>query len=273
MLPAIRRRLDTELVQRKLVPSRGAAHDAVAAGRVVVDGAVVTKPAQPIGPGQRVELIGGRARYVSRAGAKLEHALDTFGISPAGLRCLDAGASTGGFTDCLLQRGAARVVAVDVGTGQLHPRLAANPLVTSLEQTDVRGLDPARIGGPAELTVVDLSFISLRLTLPALGALTSPGAPLVALVKPQFEAGRAEAARTQGVIRHPAVWRRVLADVVATADDQGMSLRTATVSGITGAGGNVEFVVWLSSARQSQPGPTSAQLLDLVVADAQRSLT
>jgi len=276
-------RLDAELVRRGLAPSREAARRAVEAGLVTVDGAPAAKASRPVRPQQRLALTdppdGGPlgapsaaylVGYVSRAGGKLASALDAFALSPAGLRCLDAGASTGGFTDCLLQRGAASVVAVDVGTDQLHPRLRRHPRVESRERTDIRTLEPGVIGGPVGFTVADLSFISLRLVLPALARLTAPGAPVLALVKPQFEAGRAEAARRRGVIRHPTTWRLVLDEVVASADDLDMSLRDATVAGVPGAGGNVEFVVWLSRPGQDggDAGPGRAAVLDRVVAEA-----
>lgn len=253
------------------------------AGLVIVDDTPVVKASRTIRPNQRLALVdppGGRpggagsaaylVGYVSRAGGKLASALDAFGLSPAGLRCLDAGASTGGFTDCLLQRGATAVVAVDVGTDQLHPRLRSDPRVESRERTDIRTLEPDHIGGPAGFTVADLSFISLRLVLPAVSRLTAPEAPVVALVKPQFEVGRAEAARRQGIIRRPATWRLVLDEVAASADDLDMSLRDATVAGVPGAGGNVEFVVWLSRAGTGGPAVTgeSAAVLDRVVAEA-----
>lgn len=258
------------MVRRGLVPSRHAAQQAVAAGQVTIDGAPADKPARLVTAHQAVRLLADRPRFVSRAGTKLALALDDFGLDPAGLRCLDAGASTGGFTDCLLQRGAAAVVAVDVGTGQLHRRLLAHPRVTSLERTDVRTLTPASVGGPVDLVVADLSFISLRLVLPALSSLLTPGQPLVTLVKPQFEAGRVAVARGQGIIRDPAVWRRVLAEVVVSADDLGMGMQGATVSGITGAGGNVEFVIWLSSNDgRSRPARVAPEVvLDAVVATA-----
>ena len=283
-------RLDAELVRRGLAPSREAARRAVEAGLVLIDGAPAAKASRPVRPHQRLSLAaaagadsGGAASaaylvgYVSRAGGKLASALDAFGLSPAGLRCLDAGASTGGFTDCLLQRGAASVVAVDVGTDQLHPRLRADPRVDSRERTDVRTLEPAEIGGSAAFTVADLSFISIRLVLPSLARLTAEGAPVLALVKPQFEVGRAEAARRQGVIRDPATWRLVLEEVAASADDLEMSVRDATVAGVPGAGGNVEFVVWLSRAGTGGPAGASEPaaavadrpaLLDRLVAEA-----
>ncbi len=281
--PEAAARLDAALVRRGLAPSREAARRAVEAGLVTVDGQPAGKAAQVVRPRQRLALAdaagaepGGAGSaaylvgYVSRAGGKLASALDAFGLSPAGLRCLDAGASTGGFTDCLLQRGAAAVVAVDVGTDQLHVRLRRDRRVDSRERTDIRTLAPAAIGGPAGFTVADLSFISLRLVLPALARLTAPGAPVLALVKPQFEVGRAEAARRQGVIRDPATWRLVLDEVVASADDLEMSLRDATVAGVPGAGGNVEFVVWLSRAgtNDGAAAPDSVVTLDRVVARA-----
>lgn len=276
-------RLDAELVRRGLAPSREAARRAVEAGLVTVDGQAARKAAQVVRSRQRLALTdpagadpGGAGSaaylvgYVSRAGGKLASALDAFGLSPAGLRCLDAGASTGGFTDCLLQRGAAAVVAVDVGTDQLHARLRRDRRVDSRERTDIRTLEPAAIGGPAGFTVADLSFISLRLVLPALNHLTAPGAPVLALVKPQFEVGRAEAARRQGIIRDPATWRLVLDEVVASADDLEMSLRDATVAGVPGAGGNVEFVVWLSrgGTNDGVAARDPAVTLDRVVAQA-----
>ncbi|MEL7210474.1 MAG: TlyA family RNA methyltransferase [Actinomycetota bacterium] len=157
-----RRRLDAELVHRRLVPSRRLAHDEIVAGRVLVDGQPVTKPARPVGPDAELRLTGDAMRFVSRAGLKLDRALERFGIDVDGLTAVDAGASTGGFTDCLLQRGVARVVAVDVGTDQLHARLRADERVTVRERTDIRALDPDTLPGPIGLVVVDLSFISLR---------------------------------------------------------------------------------------------------------------
>jgi 23S rRNA (cytidine1920-2'-O)/16S rRNA (cytidine1409-2'-O)-methyltransferase len=200
---------------------------------------------------------------VSRGGEKLDAALERFDVDVAGRRCLDAGASTGGFTDCLLQRGAAEVVAVDVGYGQLHERLRSDERVRNLERTNVRAIEPATIGGPVAVTVADLSFISLRTVLPALLAATEPEGDLVLLVKPQFEAGRQEASRGKGVIRDPAVWRRVLEDVRSAAVSQGATMMEAMASPLQGADGNVEFLVRLS------PRPlTSSVDLDAVIAGA-----
>ncbi len=216
---------------------------------MLVDGAFADKPARMVDAGQSVRLTGPGARFVGRGGEKLDGALDAFGVDPVGLRCLDAGSSTGGFTDCLLQRGAASVVAVDVGTNQLHERLRHDPRVDVREQTDVRSLEPDDPAFPVDLVVGDLSFISLRLVLPALVPLVVDDGSLLLLVKPQFEAGRQEAARGRGVIADPDIWRRVLLDATGWADDAGAGLVGLVPSPITGASGNVEFVAWLRRGR------------------------
>ncbi|MGH8975087.1 MAG: TlyA family RNA methyltransferase, partial [Acidimicrobiia bacterium] len=207
----MRRRLDAELVRRGLVESRARAQQAIDAGRVLVSGAPADRSSRLVDAGEPIHLAGPPPRFVSRGGEKLDAALDRFGIDVTGLRALDAGASTGGFTDCLLQRGATRVVAVDVGHGQLAWSLRTDPRVEVVEGTNVRHLTPDVIGGPVELAVADLSFISLRVVAPALaGVLDGPGAEAVFLIKPQFEAGRAEVGRG-GIVSDPAVHRRVLA--------------------------------------------------------------
>lgn len=228
-----------------------------------MSGTVAEKAARLVDPAEPITLAGPPPRFVSRGGEKLDAALERFGIDVEGRRCLDAGASTGGFTDCLLQRGATEVVAVDVGFGQLHERLRADPRVRSLERTNIRSLGPAEIGGPVATTVADLSFISLRTVLAALLAVTAVGGDLVLLVKPQFEAARQEASRGKGVIRDPAVWRRVLEEVRSAGSAQGASMMEAMVSPLTGADGNVEFVVRL----QARPTATAVDL-DAVVAEA-----
>jgi 23S rRNA (cytidine1920-2'-O)/16S rRNA (cytidine1409-2'-O)-methyltransferase len=182
-------------------------------------------------------------RFVGRGGEKLAAALDRFALPVEGLRVLDAGASTGGFTDCLLQYGARRVVAVDVGYGQLHERLRADARVESVERTNVRDLALGDLGPPFDLVVADLSFISLRAVLASLLGQAAPDAHIVLLVKPQFEAGRDEAARGRGVIRDPAVWRRVLDEVLIALQATGAAIMGAMVSPLTGADGNVEFLV------------------------------
>ncbi|MXZ84737.1 MAG: TlyA family RNA methyltransferase [Acidimicrobiia bacterium] len=240
-----RRRLDAELVRRGLVASRERAREAVAAGQVTVNGAVAHKAARLVLPGDALELLGPPARYVSRGGEKLEGALAAFGLDVAGLWCCDVGASTGGFTDCLLQRGAAGVVAVDVGRAQMHERLADDSRVTLHERTDVRDIDPAGIGAPFDLVTADVSFISLTSVMGCLAGLAAPGAPVVVLVKPQFEVGRQEASRGRGVIRDPELWQAALDRVLEAAATAGLAPQAATPSALKGAQGNVEFFLHL----------------------------
>jgi 23S rRNA (cytidine1920-2'-O)/16S rRNA (cytidine1409-2'-O)-methyltransferase len=243
-----RRRLDAELVRRGLAKSRVEARTLVEAGRVLVGGAVAVKVARLVAPGEPVVVEGPPARYVGRGGEKLDHALTTFGIDVGGRRALDAGASTGGFTDCLLQHGARQVVAVDVGHGQLHARLRVDERVTNMERTNVRHITPDAIGGPVDIVVADLSFISLTTVIGALTGVCKPGAPMVLLVKPQFEAGRAEVSRGRGVITDPTIWDRVRAEITAGLVEVGCEVVAWTTSPITGAEGNREFLVHARSA-------------------------
>jgi 23S rRNA (cytidine1920-2'-O)/16S rRNA (cytidine1409-2'-O)-methyltransferase len=237
----LRRRLDAELVRRGLVPSRARAVEIIGAGRVTVSGASATTPARQVSPEEPVVVVGEAARFVSRGGEKLDAALDHWSIDVSGLRILDAGASTGGFTDCLLQRGAARVLALDVGHGQLAWSLRSDPRVEVIERTNVRLLE-ALPDGPAEMAVADLSFISLVTVAPALARLTFPTARLVLLVKPQFEAGRARLG-SGGVVRDPAVHRAVLDEVIGGLAGAGLFVRDVMRSPLHGADGNVEFLV------------------------------
>jgi 23S rRNA (cytidine1920-2'-O)/16S rRNA (cytidine1409-2'-O)-methyltransferase len=227
----MRRRLDMELVRRGLVESRARAQQAIEAGRVLVSGA----PAEPIA------LDGAAPRFVSRGGDKLDAALSRFAIDVTGRRCLDAGASTGGFTDCLLQRGAARVVAVDVGRGQLAWSLRQDPRVIVRERCNVRNLTTADTEGPVDMVVADLSFISLRLVGPALAGVALPGSDAVLLVKPQFEAGREHVGRG-GVVSDPAVHQEVLARVTEGLAGSGFGLVEIMESPLRGPAGNVEFL-------------------------------
>ncbi len=230
------------MVRRGLVPSREAARREIEAGNVVVGGAPADKPARQVLPGDAVNLLAPPPPFVSRAGLKLDAALDHYGIDPGGLRVLDAGSSTGGFTDCLLQRGAASVIAVDVGTHQLHERLRADERVDVREKTDVRTLTVDGLGGPVDLVVGDLSFISLKLVLESLLALVPTGASLLLLIKPQFEAGRQEAAKGKGVITDPSIRERVIAEVEEAALSHGAAMLGVMESPITGSAGNVEYV-------------------------------
>lgn len=259
-------RLDNLLVARGLAESRAKAQALVMAGSVRVGGQPASKPGAMVDEAAQVEVTAALP-YASRGGHKLAHALDQFGLDPRGLVALDAGASTGGFTDVLLQRGAARVYAVDVGYGILDYRLRADPRVTALERTNIRYLEAlppppegAEGGAPDErapvlagCAVIDVSFISLRLVLPAVQRLIEPEAWVVALIKPQFEAGPEHVGKG-GVVRDPAVHRAVLREVLAFADGRGLTPRGLTRSPITGPAGNVEFLAWL------QPGGTPLDL-------------
>ncbi len=239
-----RRRLDAELVRRGLAATRTEAQRLIDARLVTVGGALADKPARLVDPADALEVLGPARPYVSRGGEKLAAALDEFTLDPTGRRVLDAGASTGGFTDCLLQRGAASVVAVDVGYGQLHEKLRADPRVDNRERTHLRDVTPADLGGPVDLVVGDLSFISLTKVVDPLIRAAKPGADLVLLVKPQFEAGRVEVAKGKGVITDPEIWRRTVNEVGAAFEAAGATMMGQMVSPIHGAEGNTEFLVW-----------------------------
>ena len=244
-----RTRLDAELVRRGLARSREHAAELVAAGRVRLRGTVAAKPAAMVDPADPVHIEADQSTedYVSRGAHKLAGALDAFApdrLSVAGRLCLDAGASTGGFTDVLLRRGARSVIAVDVGYGQLAWSLRIDPRVTVLDRTNVRALTPEQLGGPVEVTVADLSFISLRLVLPALVACTVPDGDVVPMVKPQFEVGR-ERVGKGGVVRDPMLRARAVLDVAVAAAGLGLGVRGVTVSTLPGPSGNVEYFLWL----------------------------
>ena len=240
----------------------------IARGVVLVSGSIADKPARLVSPAEPIELMGDPPPFVSRGGEKLRAALDRFGLDPTGWRILDAGASTGGFTDCLLQAGAASVVAVDVGHGQLHPKLRGHPRVVNLERLDIRQVDRETVGGlPVDMVVADLSFISATRAVPVLtGEVAVPGAPLVVLVKPQFEAGRVEASRGRGVIRDPEIHRRTLGEVATALGDAGAVIMGAMPSPLTGHSGNVEFLLHARTPGQPMAvEPDIAQMLDAAV--------
>ena len=237
-----RRRLDAELVRRGLAGSRAEAQEAVRAGTVLVRGTQATKSTTLVGADDPLVLAGPGRRYVSRGGEKLAAALDAFAVDPSGRDCLDAGASTGGFTDCLLQRGARHVVAVDVGYGQLAWELRTDERVTVLDRTNVRALDLTALPYRPSLVTADLSFISLRSAIGPLLAAADPRADLVLLVKPQFEAGRREVG-PRGVIADPEVWERAIDDVAVAVRGAGASAVGVIASPIRGPAGNVEFLL------------------------------
>jgi 23S rRNA (cytidine1920-2'-O)/16S rRNA (cytidine1409-2'-O)-methyltransferase len=253
-------------VRRGLAPSRQQAQAEILAGRVTVGGAPAEKAARLVAPDEPIRLLGPPPRFVGRGGEKLEGALGRFDVHVAGRRAYDLGASTGGFTDCLLQHGAASVVAIDVGYGQLHERLRADPRVEVHERTNVREVAPGDLGAPADVLVADLSFISLRTVLPGALALGNPGADVVLLVKPQFEAGREEAARGKGIITDPRVWRRVLEEVTGALVELGAAIMGAMASPLTGADGNVEFLLH-ARTRPVEPHADVARLLDAALAE------
>jgi 23S rRNA (cytidine1920-2'-O)/16S rRNA (cytidine1409-2'-O)-methyltransferase len=235
-----RMRADRLLVERGLFDSRAKAQAAIEAGLVQANGATVRKASEEIA--RDADLTASPAHpYVSRGGVKLAAALDHFAIDPTGRVCLDVGASTGGFTQVLVVRGAKRVYAVDVGRGQLHDSLRGRPEIVSLEETDIRTLPASSFDAPPDLITIDVSFISLKLVLPAATALAAPSATLVALIKPQFEAGRDRVRK--GVVRDPAVHQAVCDDIAAVAASLGWRVRGIIPSPIAGGDGNVELLL------------------------------
>ncbi|MBA2848592.1 TlyA family RNA methyltransferase [Thermosulfuriphilus ammonigenes] len=239
-----RQRLDKLLVQRGLFESRQKAQAAIMAGQVFVEGQRVDKAGALVPEEARVEVRGPVCPYVSRGGLKLEAAIEAFGISVAGKRALDVGASTGGFTDCLLKRGAARVYAVDVGYGQLHWRLRQDPRVVVLERTNARYLRLKDLGELVDLAVIDVSFISLTKIIPAVKKLVVPGGDIIALIKPQFEVGRGEVGRG-GVVKDPQKHRKVISRLQDFFAAEGLEDKGLIPSPILGPKGNREFLIWL----------------------------
>src|SRR5689334_5916404 len=236
-------RIDAVLAERGIFPSRSAAAGAVRAGEVRIgrDGPVALRPSQLVEPDANLVVAEGR-RFVSRGGTKLENALDALGIDVAGRECLDVGASTGGFTDCLLQRGAARVAAVDVAYGQLDLRLREDPRVIVIERLNARELAPADLPFAPTLATIDVSFISLTKVLPAVAACLALGGEVLAMVKPQFELGRERVGR--GVVRDDGDRREAILAVAATAAELGLPVRGFAPSGLPGPKGNRETFVW-----------------------------
>ena len=249
----VRRRVDRELVRRGLVASREEAQRVIELRRVQVDGAPVAKPATLVRPDQHLIVGGPPPRFVSRGGEKLAGALERFGVDPAGRRVLDAGISTGGFSDCLLQAGAASVVGVDVGYGQLAERLRRDGRIELRERTNVRHLTLDDVGGaPVDLLVADLSFISLTTVLPVLLPLLRSEGDAILLVKPQFEVGRARVGRG-GIVRDPAAWADAVGAVCDVAAAEGRPVTDVMPSPIRGTEGNVEFLVHVGPERPAGP--------------------
>ena len=265
--------MDAELVRRGLVDSRERAAVAVSDGQVLVAGTVATKASRMVAAEEPIVVLGPSPRFVSRGGEKLDAALERFAIDVAGLRALDAGASTGGFVDCLLQRGVSEVIALDVGRGQLDARLRSDPRVVVHEGCNIRSAEPAVLGdgGPVGVLTADLSFISLRTVATALVRLVRAGGDLVVLVKPQFEAGRVEASRGKGVIREPAVWRAALISVASSLGSAGTGIMGAMASPLTGAAGNVEFFLHAIASGASTSPTRIESLADAAIASVPRA--
>lgn len=247
----MKERLDKVIKQRGLIRSRSKAQRMIAAGRVKVDGRILTRPGHPIDSEAEIEILSFE-QYVSQGGDKLAAALNQFRIDPSGLICLDVGASTGGFTDCLLQHGAAKVHAIDVGHDQLNSRIRRHPKVVVREGLNARYLEPQDIGEPVDLIVIDVSFISLKLILPPLVDLLGPKGQIIALVKPQFEVGK-EKLPDDGVVKDEALRQAVLTDIQAFIEaDTPWSVINQMQSPVEGSKGNIEFLLHLQSS-QSEP--------------------
>ncbi|RPH59791.1 MAG: TlyA family RNA methyltransferase [Chloroflexi bacterium] len=259
-------RLDLLLVERGLAESRAKAQAIIMAGQVRVNGQVADKASAAFPPEAQVEVDSG-PRFVSRGGEKLAAALEAFPVNPAGLTCADVGASTGGFSDCLLQLGAAKIYAIDVGKGILHWKLRSDPRIVVMEETNARHVES--LPEPVQLVVCDASFISLKILLPVMkkwitplllppfsakmGGETEGG--IITLIKPQFEAGRVEVARGRGVVRNPEIHRKVLLDILAFAQGQDLGLRGLIRSPLKGPQGNTEFLAWLDLSATSADIP------------------
>lgn len=259
MSVAPRPRLDLRLVELGLAESRERAQALVMAGRVRVDGQPARKPGAAVKPQADLEVLPG-PEHVGRGALKLQGALEALGLDPAGRTAVDVGASTGGFTQVLLERGATRVYAVDVGRGQLHERLRQDPRVVVRERVNARLLSPAEVPEPCGLAVIDVAFISLQLILPALRSVLQEGADVLALVKPQFEVGRQQVGRG-GIVADAALHRQALLGVAATARALGYAVRGACPSPITGSEGNREFFLHLAHARAPADAPGWEQAL------------
>ena len=260
-------RLDVLLVARGLAETRSRAQAVIMAGEVYVNGQKADKAGMDVPLEAEIEVRGSVCPYVSRGGLKLEKALREFGVEPKGFVCSDSGASTGGFTDCLLQQGASKVFAIDVGYGQLAWKIRSDPRVVVMERTNIRYVTPEDLGEALDLSVVDVSFISLKIVLPAIRQLLKPTGQVLCLIKPQFEAGKENVGK-KGVVRDPAVHEQVLRDFVALAAQLGFTLKNLTFSPVKGPEGNIEFLGHLSMV----PGDGLAPDIPALVAAAHETL-
>ena len=257
----IKKRLDVLLTEQGYADSRTKAQAIIMSGLVYVDGQKADKPGISYEETVNIEVRSGGCPYVSRGGLKLEKALRDFGVDPTGYVCSDSGASTGGFTDCLLQQGAKKVFAIDVGYGQLDWKIRSDPRVVVMERTNIRYVTKEQLGKPLDLSVIDVSFISLRIVLPAIQSLLKPECgQVLCLIKPQFEAGREKVGK-KGVVRDPATHKEVLDDFVALADSLGFTILGLTFSPVKGPEGNIEFLAHLTLANQMGIRPDTAAVV------------
>lgn len=253
-------RLDVLLVETGLCESRSRAQALIMSGEVYVAGQKCEKAGTPVEVDAEIEVRGNACPYVSRGGLKLEKALRDFGIDPTGFVCSDSGASTGGFTDCLLQKGAKKVFAIDVGYGQLAWSIRTDPRVVCMERTNIRYVTPEQLGESLDFSVVDVSFISLRIVLPAIKALLKPTGQVVCLIKPQFEAGKDKVGK-KGVVRDPETHAEVLENFLALARELNLTVRNLTFSPVKGPEGNIEFLGHLSMLPEGAIEPDVAALV------------
>ncbi len=258
----IKKRLDVLLVEKGFADTRTKAQAIIMSGLVYVDGQKADKPGISYEETVDIEVRSGGCPYVSRGGLKLEKALRDFGVDPTGYVCSDSGASTGGFTDCLLQQGAKKVFAIDVGYGQLDWKIRSDPRVVVMERTNVRYVTPEDLGEPLDLSVVDVSFISLGIVLPVIKTFLKPTGQVLCLIKPQFEAGREKVGK-KGVVRDPAVHREVLDNFVALTEKIGFTILGLTFSPVKGPEGNIEFLAHLTCDAVAGIEPDTAQVVQM----------
>ena len=263
----IKKRLDVLLTEQLYADSRSKAQAIIMAGQVYVNGQKADKPGVSYEENVQIEVRGDTCPYVSRGGLKLEKALRDFGVKPEGFVCSDSGASTGGFTDCLLQQGAKKVFAIDVGYGQLDWKIRSDERVVVMERTNIRYVTPEDLGEPLDLSVIDVSFISLKIVLPTIKTLLKPTGQVLCLIKPQFEAGKEKVGK-KGVVREPEIHTEVLDSFVETVTDLGFKILGLTFSPVKGPEGNIEFLSHLTLADGEGIKPDTAA----VVADAHQTL-
>jgi len=263
----IKKRLDVLLTEQLYADTRSKAQAIIMAGQVYVNGQKADKPGTSYEENVEIEVRGVSCPYVSRGGLKLEKALRDFGVKPEGYVCSDSGASTGGFTDCLLQQGAKKVFAIDVGYGQLDWKIRSDPRVVVMERTNIRYVTPEDLGEPLDLSVIDVSFISLKLVLPAIKALLKPDGQVLCLIKPQFEAGKEKVGK-KGVVREPEIHKEVLDSFVETVEALGFTILGLTFSPVKGPEGNIEFLGHLTLEEKTGISPDTAS----VVKDAHEKL-